>query len=305
MTPQDLQPDLARLGYDVGSADGILGPRTRGGVLRFQEDFGLEPDGVIGPKTAAALRALTERLSAAGDRPAALQRLSRWRLTRYFLADEAEFPPNPVVPILDRARRILARVDPRFFCHLALNGSGRLRDGRLLNVTGHYVDIIEPAAYAKVLTAARRLFPAHPGYGGILTEGQRVTRALAFAEIPPERAGEGYTVQHGIACRPFFTLAADIGAYTTSDPRFRGRGGLVPVGTRVFILELAGVLLPDGSRHSGNCVVNDTGSAIAGAHADLFSGTRALSQKVRLPLFGHIWFEGSETRCPPTYSYGL
>ncbi len=51
-----LQSVLNRLGFSVGTVDGIFGPRTERGVRRFQEKNGLTADGIVGPKTWAALR---------------------------------------------------------------------------------------------------------------------------------------------------------------------------------------------------------------------------------------------------------
>jgi 3D (Asp-Asp-Asp) domain-containing protein len=73
----------------------------------------------------------------------------------------------------------------------------------------------------------------------------------------------------------------------------------------VFILELAGVRLPDGTTHDGWCTVNDTGGAIFGAHFDVFTGVKALAAKVKIPSLAHVWFEGIEQRLPMNYGYGL
>ena len=53
---KDLQNKLNAAGYSVGAADGDFGPHTRAAVLAFQHDHGLTADGVVGPKTWAALR---------------------------------------------------------------------------------------------------------------------------------------------------------------------------------------------------------------------------------------------------------
>ena len=50
-----LQAILNRLGFNAGTVDGIFGTRTQNGVVRFQRSVGLSPDGVVGPRTWAAL----------------------------------------------------------------------------------------------------------------------------------------------------------------------------------------------------------------------------------------------------------
>lgn len=44
-----------RYGYSTNGIDGIFGSGTRAAVVKFQEKHGLEDDGVVGPKTWAAL----------------------------------------------------------------------------------------------------------------------------------------------------------------------------------------------------------------------------------------------------------
>jgi hypothetical protein len=62
-----VQRHLRDLGYDPGPVDGLIGPRTREAVRRFQRDAGEEADGLIG-------FALLERIRFAAvreDRPGA------------------------------------------------------------------------------------------------------------------------------------------------------------------------------------------------------------------------------------------
>lgn len=51
----ELQLELNRAGYDV-VADGLFGRQTQLAVLSLQVASGLEPDGIVGPATLAALR---------------------------------------------------------------------------------------------------------------------------------------------------------------------------------------------------------------------------------------------------------
>ena len=50
-----LQSTLLKLGFYSGSIDGVYGIRTRNAVIRFQRNFGIRTDGVIGASTWNAL----------------------------------------------------------------------------------------------------------------------------------------------------------------------------------------------------------------------------------------------------------
>ena len=51
-----LQHALIALGYSPGKVDGVYGPSTKQAVTEFQKASGLTQDGVVGPKTLAALK---------------------------------------------------------------------------------------------------------------------------------------------------------------------------------------------------------------------------------------------------------
>lgn len=55
MTILDVQKALIAAGFNPGSPDGVMGPRTRAAILAFQRAKMLEVDGIVGPVTAAAL----------------------------------------------------------------------------------------------------------------------------------------------------------------------------------------------------------------------------------------------------------
>jgi membrane-bound lytic murein transglycosylase B len=52
---RQVQKLLLRRGYEIGSADGIIGPKTRAAVMHFQSAAGLLPDGFVSGRLLAAL----------------------------------------------------------------------------------------------------------------------------------------------------------------------------------------------------------------------------------------------------------
>lgn len=52
---REIQQALKNKGFDPGAIDGIWGRRTIAAVQRSQRQQGLEADGIVGPKTSAAL----------------------------------------------------------------------------------------------------------------------------------------------------------------------------------------------------------------------------------------------------------
>lgn len=52
---RNIQQKLKNLGYYTGSVDGIFGSKTKAAVLKFQKDYGLTQDGIVGKNTLKAL----------------------------------------------------------------------------------------------------------------------------------------------------------------------------------------------------------------------------------------------------------
>ncbi len=50
-----VQGILHRLGYEIDEVDGVFGKQTLAAVKEFQENIGIEADGLVGPNTANAL----------------------------------------------------------------------------------------------------------------------------------------------------------------------------------------------------------------------------------------------------------
>ncbi len=82
----ELQGALARLGFDCGRVDGILGPATVHALTDFQRNCGLPADSVCGPDTVRALDMLT-RQSGSGPGVATLRELESLTSARRTLGD--------------------------------------------------------------------------------------------------------------------------------------------------------------------------------------------------------------------------
>jgi hypothetical protein len=318
---------------------GVLDPKTEQALITFKSDRGLGFGATIDAVTRAALAdALARRVSVPTSAPPPVATRSglpnlgagltpptdptsyrKFRLTTYHVVDQAGLPTGAVrVPIYDESGRKIAEGSPAFYAQLSLEGTARLTDGRLINVTGKTIRVSHDE-YAEVLAYHLQAYaksdkkrreegkkPTPTAYSGIVVENDRVVRAFAFHEVPASRRGIGYGLLRGIPLVPFRTLAADIGHIKYQvEPKWKGKGGLVPPGTHVYIKEYDGLRLPDGTTHDGWFIVNDTGGAISGAHFDVFVGTRALRKQVKLPEFGRVWFDGIEQRIPTGYTYGL
>lgn len=145
-----------------------------------------------------------------------------YKMTCYWLAWESEYASEPYdVDIYTRQGFHIGRFPRAYVFELKMEGSGILRDGRVINYDG--------ACSYGVGTCFTQLDPReHPlGKGG-------QQRALL----------------------PFKSVAVD--------PRF------VPLGTTLYLPELRGLVLPDGTTHDGCVRADDTGGNIRRHELDFF-----------------------------------
>lgn len=277
---QQLQLQLLHSGYNIGQtlADGDFGPKTKAALQLFQKDHGLNPDGVFGPKTKAAVN---KYCTVGPNEPPNVKHLSRFLVTSYMSAAEVDSGNNKVIPVMSDNNKLLATVDPQFFANLSLEGTGKLNDGRVLNVTGKYVTA--PQIVKNVLLpVCKQMFGNKYKYGGVNADA---TKYLAFKVLGPQ-----FPWGVGVKNEPlklWISLAADL--------------KLIPFGTKVYIKELDSMTMPDGTIHDGWCQVDDTGSAIKYNQFDFYCGTKTFMKQLHKFDVLHIWFEGSEDKFPANY----
>jgi 3D (Asp-Asp-Asp) domain-containing protein len=145
-----------------------------------------------------------------------------FRLSFYWLAYEAEYANEPYdTEIYTKEGWFLGKFPSAFVFELKLEGSGILRDGRVINYAGE----------------------CNYGMGTCF-------KTLSLQEHPL-----GVGVQ-GRPLLPFRSIAVD--------PH------LIPIGAPVYVPELVGVELPDGSLHDGCLRADDMGGAIKNAKLDFF-----------------------------------
>ena len=145
-----------------------------------------------------------------------------FRLSFYWLAYESEYANEKYdVDIYTRRGYYIGRFPSAFVYELKLEGSGILRDGRVLNYDGDC------------------------NYG----------MGTCFKTLDLDEHPLGAGVQNR-PLEPFRSIAVD--------PRF------IPIGATVYVPELVGIELPDGSRHDGCLRADDMGGAIKQQKIDFF-----------------------------------
>lgn len=94
MTAKQKQCLLTYLCYDTGGVDGLWGDKSRQATEAFQEDYGLEPDGVFGDATLTRIK----EVIATGEQPASQPQQPQtatdsggedwWKDIKYFTREE-------------------------------------------------------------------------------------------------------------------------------------------------------------------------------------------------------------------------
>lgn len=106
---------LTELGYDVGEIDGKSGPKTAGVLRAFQENKGLDSDGVAGPST---LRALMAETAPGGPQEVRSRRLRVLLVLGTLMRASEKF--DEALGYYNRAIALIPRPQPqdwRFFYH--------------------------------------------------------------------------------------------------------------------------------------------------------------------------------------------
>lgn len=190
MTIKQIQALLVYLGYDPGEVDGWNGQNTRGAVLAFQKQEGLEQDGKPGPATQKALLAAVAAgrmyTPAKDETPSSGQPPDKtgtfWDDVEFFRREEfrckcggkycSGFPAEPAeetVRIADEIRRragVPLRVNSGLRCTEWNKIQGGVANSR--HCTGRAVDLsgnISPSKLREIAVSVQA--EMIPGRGGI------------------------------------------------------------------------------------------------------------------------------------------
>ena len=178
--------------------------------------------------------------------------MANCKITQYYVCFEGDYPINPIIPVLDKNRSLIAMVSPECFAAFSLEGSGKLNDGRVINVTGGWTSSTTDIT-AALIKIATNWYKGRSGYAGLSPSGNY----YFTYDVCSSAWGVG---MHNTPLIPFKSVASDQSVY--------------PYGTELIIASLVGKTMPDGSISDGkvNCI--DCGSGILGAHLDLMVGKK-------------------------------
>jgi len=118
------QEHLAHLGYYKGKIDGIMGPKTRAAIKKFQREHGLKGDGILGKKTKRALEDADRILA-----PAVIIPPERLPMPQAVIPSDTEVNQDYASPLNG-----IKIIDTRFG-RLEVSESADGTNGRLYNVS--------------------------------------------------------------------------------------------------------------------------------------------------------------------------
>ncbi len=126
-------------------AYGVLGPIEKfdveGGVIRFKERTSVGEVILLGTKAPKARVSIPvpERPAphAKAPDPKTLEELGEFKVTFYWVESEASYAKEPAdMPLLDDEGKELGRFPKTFVERVRVEGTGKLRDGRVINTSG-------------------------------------------------------------------------------------------------------------------------------------------------------------------------
>lgn len=254
------------------------------GVAVAASPVSADPPSVTSTATAAvAPAAITTSAPVPPSGPAAPdpagEALGDFRMTFYWVADEKEYPgERPVERIHGRDGDVLGTFGERFARALRMEGTGRTAGGTLLNWAGRHCG------------PPRRVVERVRDRRGRLRRQVRMEPTSCFVALDPTRYPFGMGVQ-GYRLIPYRTVAVDLSR--------------IPPATPLFVPEMVGVRLPDGTRHDGCVVAVDTGGGIRGARLDFFVPTQAEFREAfrQLPRRSQITVVREPARCAYARAY--
>ena len=230
------EPPGLRTGAVLGQGAGT-GPGVPAAVLRALAAPKLRPYLSAGPEVAADGEAGAAAIAkeAAGFFPKVelrgkfkeragypLAERGGYSMSSYWLAWESEYASEPYdIDIYTRQGFRIGRFPRAYIFELKMEGSGILRDGRVIN------------------------------YDGACSYGI----GTCFTQLDPREHPLGQGGQRRVLT-PFKSVAVD--------PRF------VPLGTTLYVPELRGLVLPNGTTHDGCVRADDTGGNIRRHELDFF-----------------------------------
>src|SRR6266498_104174 len=155
---------------------------------------------------ALAFTLLAPRLAAPAEGPAGYQAKGEFLPTVYRIVNEADWPVGEdSVPLLTRDGRLIARVPPAFKQRLDVEGSARLRDGRVVNLhekaEGEWRYVVAHEAPFGLGAPGYKLVP----YRTAAVDPKRIklgsvlyVPALAGVRLPSGETHDGFVFAHDI-----------------------------------------------------------------------------------------------------------